>query len=116
MVEVFTSQYGYKGSDRLDITVKTSDGLFAPTWDIVMGYKNGILSEREYTNIYLKILKRSYKRNKDKWEEILNRDRVTFVCFCGHGQFCHRLILAKVFEKLGATYRGEIDRNGRLIE
>jgi uncharacterized protein YeaO (DUF488 family) len=115
MVEIYTSQYGYKGEDRLDITVKTSDGIFAPTWDMVIKYKNGILSDEEYTKMYINLLRKSYKKNKKKWEEILNRERITFVCFCGQGKFCHRLILADVFTKLGAIYKGEIDINGNLI-
>jgi uncharacterized protein YeaO (DUF488 family) len=116
MVKIYTSQYGYKGEDRLDITVKTGDKTFAPTWDMVMGHKNGTLSSEQYVKMYIDLLRNSYKKNRKRWEEILNREQVTFVCFCGHGKFCHRLILADVFTKLGATYKGEVDRNGNLIK
>lgn len=40
-MKVFTSQYKYKGKNRFDITVKSGDKTFAPTWEMVMGYKKG---------------------------------------------------------------------------
>ena len=108
MVTIYTSQYAYKGDDRIDTTVKTSDGVFAPTWDIVMGHKRGNLSDKEYTEVYLDLMRASYQKNPEAWNAILKRERVTLVCFCKAGNFCHRVLLAKLFEKLGATYAGEI--------
>jgi len=107
-MKVYTAQFGYREADRLDITVKLGEKAFAPTWDMVMGYKKGELSEVQYKELYLERMRRSYVANRAIWNEILKRDRVVFVCFCRKGEFCHRVLLAKIFEKLGAEYGGEI--------
>lgn len=109
MVDIYTSQYRYTGDDRIDTTVKTSDGVFAPTWDMVMRHKKGQLSDEQYIRQYYQLMQKSYINNRSVWEEILRRERVTFVCFCKAGDFCHRKVLAKIFQKqLGAAYKGEI--------
>jgi uncharacterized protein YeaO (DUF488 family) len=108
MLTVYTAQYRYSGNNRLDITVKGQDPIgkhFAPTWDMVMGYKNGSVSKKEYIVQYLNILK---KVDKSIWENILNRDEVVLVCFCSSKDFCHRKVLAKVLERKGAIYTGEV--------
>jgi uncharacterized protein YeaO (DUF488 family) len=107
-LKVYTSQYRYSGSDRLDITVKSGDKTFSPTWNMVMGHKNHSLPDESYIKRYTQLMRNSYKKNKDKWHNLLNRDRVTLVCFCRKGSFCHRLLLAKILVKLGADYCGEI--------
>ena len=46
-LKFYTAQYRYKGEDRMDITVKGQDPIgkmFAPTWAMVMGLKDGKLS------------------------------------------------------------------------
>lgn len=109
-LQVYTSQYRYFGEDRLDITVKTSDGTFAPTWEMVKKYKSGEMSDEEYTRRYLLLMQKSFIENRDKWEELLSRERLTLVCFCPKGRFCHRRILANILVKIfGAEYKGEIE-------
>ncbi|MCL6477087.1 MAG: hypothetical protein K6T65_01600 [Peptococcaceae bacterium] len=108
VLKVFTAQYGYRGKDRLDITVKSGDKTFAPTWDIVMAYKAGKITQEEYTAMYYALMRQSYRKNRQRWEEVLSMDRVVLVCFCRAGDFCHRLLLAQVLQKLGAEYCGEI--------
>jgi hypothetical protein len=42
----------------VDVTVKSAEGFarsFAPSWSMVMGYKNGTLTEAQYTEQYMKI-------------------------------------------------------------
>jgi uncharacterized protein YeaO (DUF488 family) len=108
-LKVYTSNINYKGKDRLDITVKTGDLDFAPTWDMVMGHKNGTMTDGEYTRRYMDILRISYDKAHDKWLDILSRDEVTFVCYCKTGKlFCHRKILAYIFSRLeDVEYMGE---------
>jgi len=111
MLEVWTAQYSYNGPDRLDITVKGQDPLgkyFAPTWKMVMECKKGKISEEEYTEQYLSLMRRSWQERPNVWQELLSRKRVVLVCFCKPGSFCHRVILAKLLEKYGAVYKGEI--------
>lgn len=107
-LQVYTSQYSYRGEDRLDTTVKTSDKLFAPTWDMVMRHKNGTLSDEEYREKYMSLMRRSFVNQREKWDDLLQKERVTFVCFCRKENFCHRLLLAEIFERLGAEYKGKI--------
>lgn len=107
MLSVYTSQYRYSGEDRLDITVKSGNKLFAPSWEMVMGHKNGTLSDEQYISMYYDKMRKSYKNNKKKWQELLDKEQVTVVCFCGKGKFCHRLFFADILVKLGAKYMGE---------
>lgn len=112
MVKIYTAQYRYSGDDRLDITVKGKDPigrLFAPSWEMVMGSKEGRISWPEYKEMYKELMRNSYRQHKDVWGEILNREEVTLVCFCQTGADCHRYLLADYFVKLGAEYMGERD-------
>jgi hypothetical protein len=94
ILEIYTSQFRYSGKTRMDITVKSGNIAFAPTWDMVMRYKNGTMSEQEYTVLYLKILDNSYVQNKSEWDKLLAMESVIFVCFCPKNKFCHRHLLA----------------------
>lgn len=103
----YTSTYNYKGKDRLDITVKGSTPFgkyFAPTWTMVNLFKNGVMSEKEYTRAYIIILDRV---PEIIWKKLLEKDKITLVCFCKPDSFCHRFLLAKELEKRGAIYKGE---------
>jgi uncharacterized protein YeaO (DUF488 family) len=99
----------YKGNDRLDITVRSGDLDFAPTWDMVMGVKNGTMDKKEYIDKYMKILRTTAKTRPHKWNDLLNKDEITLVCYCKKGKkFCHRYILAKVLDKMdNVEYVGE---------
>ena len=106
MVKLYTAQYRYSEEDRLDITVKGKDPIgrvFAPTWGMVMEYKDN----NKYITAYHNYMISSYRRYRNIWDEILSRDVVTFVCFCKPFSFCHRYLLAEYFSKLGAEYIGE---------
>jgi uncharacterized protein YeaO (DUF488 family) len=107
-LKVYTSNINYKGNDKLDVTVKTGDLDFAPTWDMVMGHKNGTMSDEEYTRRYMDILRITYNVAHEKWLDILSKDEITFVCYCKTGRFCHRKVLAEVFGKMkNVEYMGE---------
>ncbi len=75
---------------------------------MVTQVKNGLMSEKEYTDKYFALMRQSYRDHRDIWEEVLNREEVVFVCFCKSGKFCHRYLLANIFVRLGAKYMGEI--------
>lgn len=107
---LYTAQYRYPGQDRLDITVKGNnvDGkLYAPTWDIVMGVKNGTITEEEYTRRYYDMLSNKHNNDVEAAKQTINlvkmvmgsenmpeRD-ITLVCFCPANAFCHRHLLVK---------------------
>ena len=111
VLKIHTAQYRYSGPDRLDITIKGKDPVgkvFAPTWDMVLAYKKGKFKKDSYVLLYKKLMKKSRKENPEIWKKVLKRKRVTFVCFCKAGAFCHRVLLAEIFEKAGkGKYLGE---------
>lgn len=111
MPRVWTAQYRYQGPDRLDITVKGKDTIgsaFAPTWDMVMKFKRGEMSESEYGRRYIDLLRKSYQTRPDAWQNLLSRPEVTLVCFCKAGDFCHRVLLAQLMRAhFGFDYKGE---------
>ena len=109
-MELYTARISYKEPDRLDITVAGRDSvgrMFAPSWKMVTGLKQGLLSEEQYRGMYRYLMETSKQDRPSAWTEVLNRDVVTLVCFCRVGEFCHRYLLAKYLEELGANYKGE---------
>lgn len=119
---LYTAQYRYSGDDRLDITVKGKDqeGMyFAPTWDMVNAYKNNLIDDSEYEEQYLTLINNRWlKDTKFKsvvvslLKRIENND-ITFVCFCPANTFCHRLLLAKWFQRnWTVAYKGERFKTG----
>ena len=73
----------------------------APQRVLVHDYKNGLISEKQYTEIYNKYL----EYNKDTIldivkEKYLNRN-VVFLCYEKTGSFCHRYLLAKFLRDNG---------------
>lgn len=117
MLTVFTGRLSYRGPDRLDITAKTGarsrlggvvGNTFAPTWDLVTGYKRGRIGREEYVARYTQLMRESYRNYRSQWEELLSMERVVLVCHCPAGSFCHRLLLADLLVKCGAAYGGEI--------
>lgn len=108
MLKVYTSTIRYSGPDRFDITVKSGERAFAPTWNMVMGHKKGAIDADEYVSMYHELMRGTYRNERGKWTELMARDRVVLVCFCPPHAFCHRLLLADILVKLGATYEGEV--------
>jgi hypothetical protein len=116
---LYTSQYRYSGQDRIDITAKgTSEAskMFSPTWTMVMGYKKGLITERQYTKQYYELLINrwhSFNAFKEEMNKIVIQARsssVTVVCFCPAGNFCHRHLFAKFINyNYGVKLGGEIE-------
>lgn len=82
-----------RGVEGIDTTVKSAHGIwraFAPRWDMVMGYKNGTLSEAQYTAQYHEILARVPCA---VWQALENGERQTLLCYCRDGWFCHTQLI-----------------------
>lgn len=114
-LHLYTAQIGkYKGPDAYDITVKSGDLNFAPTWDIVQAWKAGEISWETYSQRYRKLMLRSYKRNQGAWREILGKGVLTLLCYCRADDHCHRYLLAdfliKLGEKIGVNVINEGER------
>lgn len=114
-LHLYTAQIGkYKGPDAYDVTVKSGDINFAPTWDIVQAWKAGEINWDTYTQRYRELMLSSYKRNQRVWHEILEKGVLTLLCYCRAEDHCHRYLLAdfliKLGEKIGVTVINEGER------
>lgn len=111
MLKIYTSRvFTYKGPDKLDITVKSGDKVFAPTWDMVMGHKRGKYTDEQYTKMYREMMGASYTRQPKHWKSMFAKDTtVVLCCYCRPGAFCHRHILKDILlEHFDGEYLGEI--------
>lgn len=96
--------------DKYDITVKTGDKTFSPSWKMLKAIKGGEMSKEEYKKQYVELMKKSLRENPEKWKELISREKVILVCYCPANVFCHRILLAKMLVKSGvANYMGEIE-------
>lgn len=117
--------------DALDVSrMSGKEGLFlAPSWKIL---KPALAGRKEakawaetgndfvglaiecawwdlYVPQYIEEMRASYARQRERWEELLRRERVILLCYCPGRTHCHRGILAEtILPKLGATDGGEL--------
>jgi uncharacterized protein YeaO (DUF488 family) len=92
---------GVKG---VDVTVKSATGFarsFAPSWRMVMGYKNGTLTEAQYSEQYMKILDAvSVEAWRWLYAQAAEGGEVVLLCYCrdvdaqGRRVFCHTRLIA----------------------
>lgn len=105
---LFTAQYKYSGDNRIDITYKNGNKIFAPDKKFVWEYKTGKINEETYTKYYHQKMQKSFTDYAKEWMKIVDLSFCVFVCFCNKDSFCHRKLLVKYFEKLGCNYSGEL--------
>ena len=73
----------------IDTTVKSASGLlrsFAPTWQMVMGWKRGSLTWEQYAAQYRAILTRV---PDVVWNILAARPEARLLCYCRDGVPCH---------------------------
>lgn len=120
-MQLYTCQLGQwraakaAGAELLDITVRSGNRAFAPEWDMVMGHKDGTLSDRDYAGQYGEMMRRSLETNAGEWDRLLNSEApVAIACYCRAGKFCHRHLLKILIERQCArrgipfAYLGEL--------
>lgn len=116
---IYTAQHRYTGLDRVDITVKGNHVVgkhLAPTWKMVMDWKN-TGDETTYTKLYYDLIISRYTSDPNAKEVVDNlvrlfggeHDRsITLVCFCPAKTFCHRYLLVKFLQhNYNIHYGGE---------
>lgn len=97
-----------------DSTVKSGDKRLAPTWEMVMGHKNGMITNDEYEERYRKLMRESQLKHPEFWDSLLEQKVLCIACFCSAYTFCHRHILASLLIEYGlsksitVTIKGEI--------
>jgi uncharacterized protein YeaO (DUF488 family) len=97
-----------KGPNVVDITVKNNrNHVLAPTWELVMGFKNGKISWKEYKEKYIELLNHRFKTRKEEFEPLIQmaqtKEIYWFVCFCKDENFCHRKLAKEFIERLAFT-------------
>lgn len=106
----------------LNTTVKNGVKAFAPTWDIVLQVKAGIITPEEYTVVYRRLMTESFRNNRQTWADIIKGGPVAVGCMCQYGKFCHRHLLISYFQeicdaaKIDFEYRGEILKGKSIPE
>jgi uncharacterized protein YeaO (DUF488 family) len=75
----------------------------------VLDYKNGIITEEEYTKVYFQIINSAYNMAiENAFKVLLAKNKLVLLCYCKAGEFCHRILLKDELVKQGAEYMGEI--------
>lgn len=108
-----------RGIVFIDTTVKSAKeyAFLAPTWDMVMGHKQGTVSDTGYTELYYELLRSRYKENKQPFIKLLldfKDSDIAVACYCATGRFCHRHLLVNILqaiavkEKIPFNYKGEL--------
>jgi len=87
----------------LDTTAMTGVRHFAPEMRNVRRYKDGELSEEEYTRLYVEKMRQSVRDNRQVWDDLAKHDRIIAACYCRAGKFCHRHIWLKLVTKYFAA-------------
>lgn len=84
----------------IDTTVKSGDPVFAPTWEIVTAVKSGRITQQQYTEHYLSLMRKSWLNNRQRWLDLCHQDTAAIACYCAQGVFCHRHLLAEYLKRV----------------
>ena len=88
------------GIKFVDITAKSGIEAFAPRMEDVFSFKNGYISEEEYTRIYNDLMYQSRIGKYSKyWKQLLKYDAIAFGCYCPIGDFCHRHLFVEMVKE-----------------
>lgn len=110
MITIYTAQMRIDSDNSIDITIKSANTpigrALAPTWEMVNGIKRGQITDDQYTEKYLNLLRHRYRfpEIKELFHGVLKTD-ITLKCYCPHDAFCHRQIAKDVLLKI-ATHIG----------
>jgi uncharacterized protein YeaO (DUF488 family) len=129
-MKLYTAHFSYPGPDRIDVTRGSGKNgkwvVFAPSWDLLedthfrVKHDKDITTEKaltiwnRYVERFTDEMRGSYRRNRDLWQEMLEKPRVVLCCYCTDVRQCHRGLLSGIFGKLGATPMGEINKGDEL--
>jgi hypothetical protein len=61
------------GITMIDTTVKSGMSIFAPRWDMVIGHKEGILSNEQYAEQYMSVIQDSIRTRSREWRIFLEK-------------------------------------------
>lgn len=105
VINVYTAQMGKwrqvkaLGLEIFDTTVRSGHRFVAPTWEMVLGHKAGELTDEQYTEQYLNMMRMSIQEHPKQWEDLICRENLVLTCYCKSGKFCHRYLLKDIVKQ-----------------
>lgn len=127
-MEVWTIQLGQwrlakeLGLELIDTTYRSGVlhrdiRWLAPSGELLGNYKAGLTGPCDYQQIYLNLMRARWALDPQWFIDFCRREQVlALACYCGAGQFCHRLILVDILRnicikyQIPFTYHGELKR------
>jgi len=108
--DIYTAKIGINDPDELNVTRQSGNPVFAPSWELVKGYKRGDITQAQYTEKYWVLMIESMMEHPNEWNALVNRSRIVLTCYCRSGVFCHRVLLAQLLEGVRqiGVYKGEL--------
>lgn len=97
-----------------DITVKTGNKLFAPTWEDLIAYRNGEISNEEYSRRYYAKVVPTIRTHPQEWNKMAEHKTFAFACFCKPGNFCHRYLFAMLYIDYLKSHGATVEFMGEL--
>jgi len=78
---------------------------FAPSWELLMFYKNKFISWNDYVKKYYQEMRESFKINRQIFYEIASQlDEVELICWCTNKRHqdkkCHRFLIKEILENV----------------
>jgi uncharacterized protein YeaO (DUF488 family) len=98
-----------------DITVKSGNKLFAPSWDFLQDYRAGKITEAEYTVQYLAKVEPSIKTHPQEWAKFEGEHNIALACYCKPEDFCHRHIFAGLLTNYLRSKNHIVELKGELL-
>lgn len=107
----------------IDTTIKSGKGfglLLAPTWDMVMNSKKGVITWDEYTEQYYTLIRNRYNKNKSSYWRLFDFEEefVILCCYCPDTyhttQHCHRYLAIDILEKIASKHNFEFSYEGEV--
>lgn len=106
-MKIYTGRIGNAYKDELDITAKSAQGdgkVLAPTWDLVMDHKAHRITDLQYVDAYVNLIRQRYLQDKTPFLRILSNPSVTLTCYCRPNAFCHRRIAQDILVKIALAH------------
>lgn len=98
----------------VNITAMSGVKAFAPDFAKVKEYKQNLLSEEEYTRLYLEKMARSETEYARVWGHLQLFPKMAFACYCKAGIFCHRHLFLPLVKSYLERYGHTVEEMGEL--
>ena len=113
-LQIYTEQIKYTNYNKIKqnpdcLILDQTNKNFSPNRGISLGHKNFRLTNKQFKQMYYDQLIKSYKNNKNIFNEILSKDTIIIASNTYHHEYADRVLFAKFLENYGAEYKGEIE-------